>query len=564
VAYSKRFARLFKRSFGTDDIDGAVALLSTLKAGDALPEAAVAYLAKFGDYFVTLEEVHEQYEDRMKVALRNIEISSDELNAANAKLEELNLSINAMLESLGQGLFFFDAAGQCGAVYSKACETLLEGVPVGMDVAAFLKLDEKGREKFQALREIIFNPAPTAMSFEDLIALAPQWYAHSRGRKIQLSYRPMYKDAHRIQGVLVIASDVTQEIAVQEAIAAHEARAMRILRLVRERRSFRQFLDNLTGLMMILPKATAATLRHDLHTLKGQARFFYLSGAAHTLHSLENDLAAADNHAPLTAAQQAQAQHKMQEALDEAQRAAMEIWGQEFDSHGNTVSLTLDALKAFGDRLAGVPNSATVQEDFWRNILSVPLEDMLRSFESQVHYYAERENREMELHMNIDKDIRIFAPLYQHVMDALVHIARNLAVHAIEPLPIRRQRGKRDSLQVFLEVHTSADQKNLHMRIKDDGCGVDVDILRYRLKSRLTPEKIAQMSESEILNSIFEDDISTSDTVTETAGRGIGLGAVRQAVRNMGGDMTVSSILGKETVFDITLPILTRAAGDAV
>lgn len=560
MAYSRRFARLFKRSFGTDDIDSVVALFSALKPGDPLTEEAAAYLAKFGDYFASLEEVHDQYEDRMKVALRNIEISSDELNAANAKLEELNLTINAMLESLGQGLFFFDAAGKCGTVYSKACEKLLEGAPVGRDVAEVLQLDEKDKQKFHALLGIIFNSAGTAMSFEDLIALAPQWYRHSRGRKIQIAYRPMYKSAHQMQGVLVIASDVTQEIETQEAIAAHEARAMRILRLVRERRSFRQFLDNIKGLIMLLPEATAAMLYHDLHTLKGQARFFYLGRTAQALHSLENDLDVENKDIPLTAAQRSKARDKMQQALEEAQQAAIEIWGPAFEDHEGTITLTIETLRAFGKKLASVPGTAELQDDYWRNLFSVPLADMLHSFENQVYYYAERENRQIELHMDIAPDLRVYAARYQHVMDALVHVARNLAVHAAEPLPIRRQHGKKDALQVFVEARALPDGKNLHIRIRDDGCGVDVDILRHRLKTHLPLPSVAAMSTEEVLNSIFEDQISTDDTVTETSGRGIGLGALRQAVRKMGGDITVSSVLGSETVFDITLPILIHAA----
>lgn len=50
--------------------------------------------------------------------------SSGELNDANFALEELNIAINAMLDTLGQGLLFFDEKGVCSDVFSRACLTL--------------------------------------------------------------------------------------------------------------------------------------------------------------------------------------------------------------------------------------------------------------------------------------------------------------------------------------------------------------------------------------------------------------------------------------------------------
>lgn len=564
ATHSKRLTRLFKRSFGTDDIDAFIELFAALQTGAPIPQRAVDYIAGFGNYIDGLEEVFDQYDDRMKVALRNIEISSDELNAANAKLEHLNLTMNAMLESLGQGLFFFDAAGQCGDVYSRACETLLEGIPKGQDVASFLGLDDKARAKFDSLREIVFNPSSTAMSFDDLIAMAPQWYIHSAGRKIHLTYRPMYKAAYQIQAILVIASDVTKDIEVQEAIAAHEARAMRILRLVREKRGFYQFVDNLEGLLTMLPVATAGMLRHDLHTLKGQARFFYLEKAALNLHTLENDLErVAHDVAPLPGDLRERARQSMQAVLDEARHAESEIWGGEADMQNGSVNLSLAVLQDFGEKLSAIPGTQDLQDYFWKNIFSVPLAEMLRSFESQVHYYAERENCDIDLHMRIDPAIRVYPPRYQHVMDTLVHIARNLAVHAVEPAPIRHQRGKKKALQVDVSARLSDEGQMIHIDIRDDGCGVDIDVLRYRLKSHFPEKNVAQMSDAEIMNSIFEDDISTGDKITEASGRGVGLGALRVAVQKMGGSITVVSTLGQETIFSIALPLFTRAGAAA-
>jgi two-component system chemotaxis sensor kinase CheA len=48
--------------------------------------------------------------------------------------------------------------------------------------------------------------------------------------------------------------------------------------------------------------------------------------------------------------------------------------------------------------------------------------------------------------------------------------------------------------------------------------------------------------------------VSTSDTVTEVAGRGIGMDIVRDAVARLGGDLLVETSPGKGTVFELVAP----------
>src|SRR4029077_752996 len=51
------------------------------------------------------------------------------VEARTAELRAVNRTLNAILDSLGQGFFTFNAEGECGDVYTKACEEILEGIP---------------------------------------------------------------------------------------------------------------------------------------------------------------------------------------------------------------------------------------------------------------------------------------------------------------------------------------------------------------------------------------------------------------------------------------------------
>ena len=62
------------------------------------------------------------------------------------------------------------------------------------------------------------------------------------------------------------------------------------------------------------------------------------------------------------------------------------------------------------------------------------------------------------------------------------------------------------------------------------------------------------MSPRELLTFIFNDNFSTATRVTEVSGRGVGLPAVREAVRKAGGRISIRSAAGRGTTFTISVP----------
>ena len=74
-------------------------------------------------------------------------------------------------------------------------------------------------------------------------------------------------------------------------------------------------------------------------------------------------------------------------------------------------------------------------------------------------------------------------------------------------------------------------------------------------KGFLGLEELERLTEADALSLIFLPGLSTSDTVNETSGRGVGMDAVKTAVENMKGSIEVESIPGKGTKFSIRLPL---------
>jgi chemosensory pili system protein ChpA (sensor histidine kinase/response regulator) len=67
-------------------------------------------------------------------------------------------------------------------------------------------------------------------------------------------------------------------------------------------------------------------------------------------------------------------------------------------------------------------------------------------------------------------------------------------------------------------------------------------------------EADAELSDTEVLQFILETGFSTAETVTQVAGRGVGMDVVNSEVKQLGGSLHIDSQLGGGTTFTIRLP----------
>jgi len=222
---SRKIIRQFTKFLGREDSEKQILELNNILAekSPVLAEVYGPILSSFSSFVDSIEEVYQQYEERVKMALRNLELSSGELNEANFRLEDLNIAINAMLDSLGQGLLFFDKAGVCSDVFSKACLTLMETNPAGKNICDILRLDVDNRNVFLELLSIIFM-RKSQLSFDEVMALAPRAYAHSKGLYVTLGYKPVYNAEGDLAKIVLIATDQTgEQVAMKKLVEGTQA-----------------------------------------------------------------------------------------------------------------------------------------------------------------------------------------------------------------------------------------------------------------------------------------------------------------------------------------------------
>jgi two-component system chemotaxis sensor kinase CheA len=143
--------------------------------------------------------------------------------------------------------------------------------------------------------------------------------------------------------------------------------------------------------------------------------------------------------------------------------------------------------------------------------------------------------------------------IVEQLADPLMHVVRNAFDHAIEPAAERVAAGKPAEGSIRIE----ALQRGNHVVIEvaDDGRGIDPEAVRQRASTLGLIERDAVLTRKETLDLIFAPGLSTTQQVTETSGRGVGMDVVRENVTALGGLVHVDSQMGRGTTVVFTLPI---------
>jgi two-component system chemotaxis sensor kinase CheA len=137
--------------------------------------------------------------------------------------------------------------------------------------------------------------------------------------------------------------------------------------------------------------------------------------------------------------------------------------------------------------------------------------------------------------------------------EVLMQLIRNSVVHGIEMPKERLAKGKKQTGLIRLSIKT--DGKTIHVRLMDDGRGLDFDKISKKALSlkMIKPEEVN--NKSALLNAIFSPGFSTADSEGVHAGRGIGLNLVRDRVRDAKGTIKLQTEKDKGTVFNVFFPL---------
>jgi chemosensory pili system protein ChpA (sensor histidine kinase/response regulator) len=138
---------------------------------------------------------------------------------------------------------------------------------------------------------------------------------------------------------------------------------------------------------------------------------------------------------------------------------------------------------------------------------------------------------------------------------------RNALVHGIESPAARAAAGKAESGRIAIGLRQESNE--IVLVLSDDGAGLNLEALRRKGAEMGLLSAEREPTEGELAQLVFASGLSTAETVTEVAGRGIGMDVVRNEISLIGGRVDILTASGSGTTFTVYLP-LTLAVTQAV
>jgi two-component system, chemotaxis family, sensor kinase CheA len=366
------------------------------------------------------------------------------------------------------------------------------------------------------------------------------------GRHYALGYKAI-TERDRFDGVLLVVSDITEEIEHKRHDAEQREGLAIIEHLMRDRSGFIEFFEECDALVTSVVGGTLEDVQvamRAVHTIKGNAAMYGVTSVAHAAHQLETqiiDSKLLPNEADIAILSAAW------RAVDERVRGLL---GNEVEPMIEVTYDELDELiKAVTQRMPLAKLAELLERlKFERGSVR------LRRVADQAKTLAQRLGKgTIQVEVRAESHVRFPSERWAAFWATFVHVVRNAVDHGIEPGPERLERGKAE--QGTLVFAAACDERTLTIEVKDDGRGIRWERIRDKARALGLPHETHQ----DLLQAIFTDGVSTAESVTQVSGRGVGMAAMRDATRALNGTIVIESSEGTGTTLRFLFPALAIA-----
>jgi len=182
----------------------------------------------------------------------------------------------------------------------------------------------------------------------------------------------------------------------------------------------------------------------------------------------------------------------------------------------------------------------------------LPFADVVKRFPRLIRDLSLQFGKSVNLKI-VGENTGIDRAILDRLSDPLMHLLRNAFDHGIEDPATRLAAGKPEQGSIVLAASQRSGETVI--TISDDGGGIRLDRIRNRLQQMGLPMAVvAEMTEAQLLDTIFEPGFSTATSLTELSGRGVGMDVVRTNIEQVRGNIRVKTQLGIGTTFVIRVP----------
>ena len=184
----------------------------------------------------------------------------------------------------------------------------------------------------------------------------------------------------------------------------------------------------------------------------------------------------------------------------------------------------------------------------------IPVEAVFLRFPRLVRDLSSKLGKHVELEL-VGQDTELDRTVVDAIGDPLVHLVRNALDHGLETPAEREAAGKPAAGTVRLSARHAGG--NVVLTVADDGRGVDRRAVAAKAvrAGLISAEQADAIDMARAIELLFTPGFSTRDEADDISGRGVGMDAVRAKVRELGGEVLLTSEPGAGSTAQIRLPL---------
>ena len=486
---------------------------------------------------------------------------SDNHAEKSARNEKLALNreaeISFLLNRLPQGLLTIGREGHILDNYSDHTLEILEtselsGQTIEQFTSGFKCSDDEKDQIVQAVKVILDDDS---LNYEANSEKLPKELVYYNDKVLRLTWSPKFDANDDCESLLVTILDISEEKKSAASLEVEQQRVAMIFELIsvksmkRLHNQLRQAKASLHACQNEIKDlevvTIAETVMMQLHTLKGNSRTLGLKQLASLSHQLEQEIldlkqsalrlgktGVSTSFANVVSEKTQIALQKLEEYLQIYEQTLAGKQHIEIKWRGRPHLLSHDQIIGLFGSLEKLEHTS-----FDRALAQVlmteektQLKEVILSFQNILNDTATKlEKTKPKLIIRVpsfelnDSQVNI-------LNDCLVHLLNNHIDHGIEKSAERIQNGKKPCGEIT--IRANVDESYLFITTFDDGRGLDLN--------KIADGPVSDSSRvSDCFSRIFEPGFSTATWTSEISGRGVGLSAVRKAICDFGGDITI-------------------------
>lgn len=483
-------------------------------------------------------------------------------------LEYQSASIQNLLDHADEGFLWFGSDLIVKKEYSYKCMDIFNQSIGGASYLYLMTLyfEEEKDPVFRMVFESYFRNNSPVTDNVYLMLLPSDCLI--QGKNIHFEYRRIESGGEK--AVMVVLNDITEKIDMQKAIEDDQNKQRLIIKAFGYQAQIKQMLEEFHEIFSggyknffmenVEFRSSLNELFRAVHTFKGDFSQYGLMHAADQLHVFEDQLLAVGTQGEdvcMTDIERIMSGADSDKIVEDDLNIIYDVLGKSYFDKSEIISIPKTKLLEIEKQLQGgsIPLD---QASVLRLIKSLELKnvkDYLIQYQDYLQYLAGRLLKNVPVFIVEGDDVEIDSDIYSEFFKSLVHIFRNIMDHALEADEERLEFGKSERGLVECRI-AEVDHEWFTISISDDGRGIDLEKLKSKAISNhlYTAEEIDRMADTEIVNLVFSDHLSTKDASDSLSGRGMGMSAVCEACLKLGGKIEITTEQGQGSTFVFTLP----------